>query len=1166
MNHSQKDRNGSGLQVFVGLPQTSSSSSPGSSSTALGKPATMVMPPSSQSHVGYPQQAYPAHPSVHFPSSYQYSQTRFPSGTFPATTSASTAYAPSGTVHFPASGVSRYPPGYNPTSHIVYPRLAPSTAASQVHFPVMSYAGNHSVYTFAQSPLYYHSRLTPHGATPPTPVLFETTRNDNKSKTAPHAAHLHQPKTYLHTPVFSHSPKGFAPSDSTFPAAYGTQPSTSTFNDDTPSMTGTSAVTGTRRRKSRQPRRVIDDTVVDPLTESPNQQEKLARQDQDQDQERHQKYSIELPFSDLSPTTKTVRPNNTQRKTNEHVAAPDSQVASANRSAKVTAKPKSKAGLVYRISQKKANSSRSHIPSAVQPTDDDQFDIEVGDAMPESRNTNDGQGEGNQNDNDAEMQVQDDLEGEDNVLDDGSDDSWSLMLPIKPKRGRKSRKPFSHIRQQRSGVLGGKRSALSRPSGLAREAVSPDVGDPKAQAEPRAGDVAVESAANSDPVRKRRGRKNGADITYVPMATDQESPVSSHDNSPTVQIETLSTATNSPLVDAELSDDASHAVSPAFLANGAAESTAAEGKPSRGRGRPKGRRTRKSSWPTETKWRICNIPHHTLPQVIEEPESPVSFSFSKMEQGDERAECVWAPPPVDSDIDLQRIQEFVDKVAPSYEIQGYRQEVVYKTLMDCGYDFERTMEALEHIPTQIKDWRPPESDHWYGDKFESFKPMLSSKTRPDRIAQLMGDDVTARDVMDYYYKIKKTDRGDAARGRFLVRPRFFPVREGSLLEEMRTTCDVLRRAKVGEYPVGERGVRLVGAAIRPVFPAHDTTVLADGQKSVRRTIGGLPSSSKMPAKRGRGRPRKHPLPVVAGAPVKDVPAPSPVVQDEGLEVGEEVTKRSGRLSPHATTPQPETQPAGTEPFAGLEPAQEVVPLGSVKKDAEEKKPKNSGKQTTSGELLEAGSRGKVRVRSKKSTPKSDIESTEEASEMPKEHEQKEVQKEGQKATVPESPPELYKVEKILRKRRIGKQVRYLVKWEGYDDKYNTWEPVEHFADLSVIDDFEKEQAELKQRRKSGAKGKAKAGRDTDSTDQDFQSSPSVLDTTVDDEEGADPLLSLDEKSPKRRSVASKPSSELKRSSSDARQQQQDLDDSGEKDGEPMSKKKRVTPTRTLPGK
>jgi hypothetical protein len=37
-------------------------------------------------------------------------------------------------------------------------------------------------------------------------------------------------------------------------------------------------------------------------------------------------------------------------------------------------------------------------------------------------------------------------------------------------------------------------------------------------------------------------------------------------------------------------------------------------------------------------------------------------------------------------------------------------------------------------------------------------------------------------------------------------------------------------------------------------------------------------------------------------------------------------------------------------------------------------------------------------------------------------------------------PKVFKVEKILKKKKVGKQIFYKVKWVGYDEKESTWEP------------------------------------------------------------------------------------------------------------------------------
>ena len=49
---------------------------------------------------------------------------------------------------------------------------------------------------------------------------------------------------------------------------------------------------------------------------------------------------------------------------------------------------------------------------------------------------------------------------------------------------------------------------------------------------------------------------------------------------------------------------------------------------------------------------------------------------------------------------------------------------------------------------------------------------------------------------------------------------------------------------------------------------------------------------------------------------------------------------------------------------------------------------------------------------------------------------------------------VFAAEKILKKRlKKGKGVEYLVKWQGYGPKYNTWEPEENILDQRLIEEF-----------------------------------------------------------------------------------------------------------------
>lgn len=43
---------------------------------------------------------------------------------------------------------------------------------------------------------------------------------------------------------------------------------------------------------------------------------------------------------------------------------------------------------------------------------------------------------------------------------------------------------------------------------------------------------------------------------------------------------------------------------------------------------------------------------------------------------------------------------------------------------------------------------------------------------------------------------------------------------------------------------------------------------------------------------------------------------------------------------------------------------------------------------------------------------------------------------------------IYAAERLVQRRKIGGTVEYLIKWRGWNEVYNTWEPESHILDKS----------------------------------------------------------------------------------------------------------------------
>ncbi|KAH7642287.1 uncharacterized protein LOC124491474 [Dermatophagoides farinae] len=120
---------------------------------------------------------------------------------------------------------------------------------------------------------------------------------------------------------------------------------------------------------------------------------------------------------------------------------------------------------------------------------------------------------------------------------------------------------------------------------------------------------------------------------------------------------------------------------------------------------------------------------------------------------------------------------------------------------------------------------------------------------------------------------------------------------------------------------------------------------------------------------------------------------------------------------------------------------------------------------------------------------------------------------------------VFAAECILKKRTRKNRVEYLVKWRGWSQKYNTWEPTENILDHRLIDSFNKAQ----KRRANKANRRGKSSSTTSTANETNPSSASAETNHKNSQDGSSRKSSTAKETTynKRKSLSDKSSTQAK---------------------------------------